>query len=68
MAELVDNGVTAVVLGIGMQRQLSVMVETLDLLESRGMAVHVLETREAVRVHNELAASTRVGALPHSTC
>lgn len=68
VAELVDNGATAVVLAIGMERRLSVMDETLALLESGGVAVHVLETREAVRVYNELATSVPVGALVHSTC
>jgi hypothetical protein len=30
--------------------------------------VHVAETREAVRIYNELAAHEQVGGLFHSTC
>ncbi|WP_329109886.1 Mth938-like domain-containing protein [Micromonospora sp. NBC_01699] len=68
VAEIVDNGATVVVLGVGMEQRLGVMVETLDLLRSRGVAVHVRESSEAVRMYNELAASVAVGALLHSTC
>lgn len=68
VAELIDNGATVVVLASGMEERLGVTDETLDLLRSRGIGVHVLETRAAVRTYNELAASVPVGALLHSTC
>lgn len=66
--QLVAAGARAVVLSLGMDLVLQVMPETLELLEAKGITVHVLESREAVRVYNELAATTAVGALIHSTC
>ncbi|GIG60111.1 hypothetical protein Lfu02_44830 [Longispora fulva] len=66
--ELVRHGATVVVLSRGMDLRLGVPAETVAWLEERGVVVHVLETREAVRVYNELAGSTPVGALLHSTC
>ncbi len=66
--ELVAAGATVVILSRGMDLQLQSMPETLELLRSKAITVHVLETREAVRVYNELAESTAVGALIHSTC
>jgi hypothetical protein len=41
---------------------------TVAALEAHGVTVHVLATREAVRLYNELAATVPVGALIHSTC
>ena len=67
VAELVAEGATVVVLSRGMDLRLEVMAETLDVLRDKGVDVRVLETREAVSVYNELAASTPVGALLHST-
>ena len=52
----------------GMDLQLQVMPETLAYLADRGVAVHVLETREAVSLYNSLAQTHRVAALLHSTC
>ena len=66
--ELVANGGAVVVLSRGMQRRLRTAPETLDWLEERGVAVHVLETTKAVALYNELAASEPVGGLFHSTC
>jgi hypothetical protein len=37
-------------------------------LSERGVPVHVLETRQAVKVYNELAQRVAVGGLFHSTC
>ena len=34
----------------------------------RAITVHVAPTREAVRIYNELAETTTVGGLFHSTC
>ncbi|HZM77459.1 MAG TPA: MTH938/NDUFAF3 family protein [Candidatus Limnocylindrales bacterium] len=66
--ELVDAGAEAIVLSRGMERRLSVMPETLDYLKSRGIEVHVAETKEAVDVYHRLSASKPTGALIHSTC
>jgi hypothetical protein len=52
-----------------MLRRLQTCQETLDLLESRDIAVHVAETKKAVEIYNDLAQSGQaVGGLFHSTC
>lgn len=66
--ELLAAGATTVVLSRGMDFVLQVPTATVEALEARGIMVHVLETRAAVRAYNELAATTPVGALLHSTC
>jgi hypothetical protein len=43
--------------------------ETLAFLEETAIPVHILETREAVRLYNSLRASGQpVAGLFHSTC
>jgi hypothetical protein len=67
--ELLAHGATTVVLSRGMQLQLQVDPRTLDLLEQRGVTVHIAETTEAVKVYNDLAANgVAVAGLFHSTC
>jgi hypothetical protein len=44
--ELLENGCQAIVLSRGQLRRLQTCQETLDLLESRDIAVHVAETNE----------------------
>lgn len=66
--ELVDAGAEAIVLSRGMELRLSVMPETLEYLESRGVEAHVAETTEAVELYDQLASSKPTGALIHSTC
>jgi len=66
--ELLDRGAAAVVLSRGMDLQLEVDPETLELLASRGVTAHVLRTEEAVRTYNELAGTVAVAGLFHSTC
>ena len=66
--ELLERGAEVVVLSRGMQLVLQTAPETLELLRSRGIAVHVLETRAAVEVYNKLAKDHAVGGLFHSTC
>jgi hypothetical protein len=69
VTELLDNGSETVVLTRGMLRCLRTCRETLEMLESGGVAVRVEETRRAVDIYNELAArGERVGGLFHSTC
>jgi hypothetical protein len=68
VTELLDRGATTVVLSRGMDLQLEVDPRTLAFLAERGVTVRVAETTEAVRVYNELAATTPVGGLFHSTC
>ena len=68
VAELLANGATTVVLSQGMDKQLQVDPATLAQLEQRSVTVHVVETRAAVALYNELAETTPVGGLFHSTC
>jgi hypothetical protein len=66
--ELLERGATAVVLSKGYNERLGVTPEVLRLLEDNGVAAHVRQTEEAIRLYNELRETERVGALIHSTC
>jgi hypothetical protein len=66
--ELLSQGATVIVLSRGMDLQLQVDPRTVELLEQRDVPSHIVETREAVRLYNELAATQAVGGLFHSTC
>ncbi|WSR20404.1 Mth938-like domain-containing protein [Streptomyces sp. NBC_01207] len=66
--EFLDLGVTAVVLGRGMEERLGVVPQTLEVLRAAGVEVHVAETTGAVEIYNRLARDGRVGGLFHSTC
>ncbi len=66
--ELLAHGATVVVLSLGMNRRLQVAPGTLDYLAGRSVAVHVAETREAVKIYNDLADVVPVAGLFHSTC
>jgi hypothetical protein len=68
VTELLDNGAEVVVLSRGVYERLQTCPETLDLLEERGVEVHVLQTEEAVDLYNQLAETRAVGGLFHSTC
>jgi hypothetical protein len=66
--ELLAHGATVVVLSLGMNRRLQVGPGTLDYLASRSVAAHMAETREAVKIYNDLADGVPVAGLFHSTC
>ena len=66
--ELLAHGATAVVLSLGMNRRLQVDPRTLDYLDDRSAAAHAAETREAVKIYNDLAEGVPVAGLFHSTC
>ncbi len=66
--ELLENGARVVVLSRGVWKRLRVCPETLSALERGEVPVRVLETREAVRVYNDLCDTQPVGGLFHSTC
>jgi hypothetical protein len=66
--ELLAHGAGVVVLSRGVMERLRICPETLEMLKSRGVAAHVLQTEEAVRLYNELQRKHRVGGLFHSTC
>lgn len=66
--ELIKNGASVVVLSRGMNLRLQTSRETIQLLEQRGISVHVKETKEAVDLYNKLAETQAVGGLFHTTC
>ncbi len=69
VAELLDNGSRTVVLTRGMWLRLQTCHATLDLLEAKGVVVHVDETNKAAEIYNDLAdRGEAVGGLFHSTC
>jgi hypothetical protein len=66
--ELLEHGAEVVVLSRGVHRRLRVAPQTLQMLESRGIPVHVHPTPEAVELFNRLREEAPVGALFHTTC
>lgn len=66
--ELLEHGARVVVLSKGMQERLRVTAESLEMLEKKGVRVHVEETRRAAEIYNDLAKREPVGGLFHSTC
>jgi hypothetical protein len=69
LEELLDHGARIVVLSRGMDLVLPTCPETLEHLKALGIQSHVLETKEAARIYNELAKrGEAVGGLFHSTC
>lgn len=69
MEELLAHGATVVVLSRGMEERLGVPEATVKELRTRGVEVHVAETKAAVGIYNGLVeAGKAVGGLFHSTC
>ena len=67
--DLIENGCRTVVLSRGKLLKLQTCPETLDLLRSKGIKIHVAETEKAAELYNELAENDEaVGGLFHSTC
>jgi hypothetical protein len=66
--ELLARGATTVVLSQGMNKQLHVSPDTCRYLEERSITVYVAETREAVKIYNDLTEGALVAGLFHSTC
>lgn len=66
--ELLDHGSQIVVLSRGMQLALQTSPKTLKVLRARGVAYYIEETKAAVGLYNQLAATEAVGGLFHSTC
>ena len=65
--ELVAHGADTVVLSQGMNERLQVHLVT-RYLQQHSVRVHVAETRQAVKIYNDLAKGTLVAGLFHSTC
>lgn len=66
--ELLDNGAEEVILTRGVYGRLKVQKDTLAQLKDRGVTVHVLRTKEAAKLYNQLCEDKKVGALFHNTC
>jgi len=67
--ELLKNGSRTIVLSRGMLLKLKTAPETLELLASMNINIHVAETKEAAEIYNNLASNGEpVGGLFHSTC
>ena len=66
--ELLDTGAKIIILSRGVLGRLKVQKEVVEKLESNGFTVHVLKTKEAVKLYNELLKTEKVGALIHTTC
>ena len=66
--ELLDNGAKIIILARGVLGRLKVQKGVIEKLESNGFTVHVLKTKEAVKLYNELSKSKTVGSLIHTTC
>jgi hypothetical protein len=66
--ELVDNGAEEIILTRGILGRLKVQKETIKKLELDGIIIHVLRTKESVKLYNNLIKDKKVGALIHTTC
>jgi hypothetical protein len=66
--ELLEHGSRVVVLSKGINGQLQVKPETLQMLKDRGIEYHHLQTERAVELYNQLREQHPVGGLFHSTC
>ncbi|MHB1225131.1 MAG: MTH938/NDUFAF3 family protein [Gemmatimonadaceae bacterium] len=68
VAELLARGARVIVLSRGMLGLLATMPEVLTALAREGIPAYRLRTVAAVRLYNELARTTPVGGLIHSSC
>ncbi len=68
VVELLEYGVTAVVIGTGFEGRLKIKPETLLLLKTRGITAYIDQTEQAVPLYNQLRNEMAIGALIHSTC
>jgi hypothetical protein len=67
--ELLEHGAQVVVLSHGMERRLRVQPATVEYLRVQGIRCEQAETKQAVRLYNELTGKGElVAGLFHSTC
>jgi hypothetical protein len=66
--ELLNHGARIVILSSGMNEGLRVKPETLERLKNHGVEYHILQTKQAVELYNEMSKNKPVGGLFHSTC
>lgn len=68
LEELINHGATTLILSKGVYGRLKVAGHTLKMLKDKGLEFHVLKTKKAVELYNQLQGKQPVGALIHSTC
>ncbi len=68
IAEVLDAEPEVLIIGTGYSGSMRVPRQTLDLLESKGIEVHVALTRDAVSFYQELQRERKVIAALHLTC
>ncbi len=69
LEEILEKGVDVMILAHGVFSRLGVCPETEELLRERGIEYHMLDTKEAVALYNDLVdQGRRVGGIFHSTC
>ncbi|MGD8458592.1 MAG: MTH938/NDUFAF3 family protein [Anaerolineales bacterium] len=66
--ELLEHGAQVIVISQGIYGRLKIQEDTLTKLGQRGITTHVLKTKAAKKLYNELCVDTPVGGLFHSTC
>ena len=66
--ELLDNGANTVILSRGVLGRLKIQKEVVEKLELEGITVHILKTKDTVKLYNKLLKTEKVGALIHTTC
>ncbi len=66
--ELLDNNAKVIILSRGVLGRLKVQKKVIEKLELEGVIVHILNTKEAIKLYNDLSITEAVGALIHTTC
>jgi hypothetical protein len=66
--ELLEYGAKVIVFSQGIYGRLKIREDTLEKLEKQGITTHVLKTKAAKKLYNELCDKTPVGGLFHTTC
>jgi hypothetical protein len=67
--EILNQDVEVLILTRGMELRLHTCPETEALLQSRGIEYHIEETKEAVKLFNQLVEEgKKVAGIFHSTC
>jgi len=66
--ELLEHGATVIVFSQGVYGRLKIRHDTLEKLAQQGITTHLLKTKAAKELYNELCENTPVGGLFHSTC
>lgn len=68
LGEIIQSGISILIIGTGYYGTMKVPAEILSLLESKNIEAIVGKTQEAVDRYNEIAAAKHVAAAFHLTC